>query len=589
MIVKEDIESIIRQSLQTLEYDDDKVEVKFSSMPDLADFQYNNSFKIAKKMGKSPMEIAQSIVCSISDNDMFEFSAVKPAYVNVKLTKNAITYYANIMLKDDNMCVKKVDKPEIIFMDYGGANVAKALHMGHLRSPIIGEGLKRVFALFGNKVYSDVHFGDFGLQMGLTLAQLEDDGYFNFCSKNKTTTKNSEITLDLLNIEYPKASLRKKSEPDFKLKADDYTLKLQNKQEPYYSAYLQIREISVKEINKYYNLLNTHFDFLLGESDAAPYIDTAVQIFMDKGLAYNSGGALVCDVAEEGEHIPIPKNNDNEEQKYKNPMPPVLLKKYNGGDLYATTDIATIYQRNKDFHPDKIIYVADNRQKQHFTQVFRACKKAGISPKGQELIYVPFGTMNGKDGKAFKTRGGDVVKLEDVYTMVVNKAQEKLKSNGVEDSNDLARMIGVSALKYGDLSNTISKDYIFDIDKFLSFEGKTGPYIQYNGARINSLLAKSDVEQGEINVLTTEESNIVINILKQIESYEICKTDLSLNALCLALYNVASAFSQFYNNINILKEKDVKRKQNLLAICSLVLKALKQGLNTLAIDMPEKM
>ncbi len=589
MIVKKDLEEIIKSGLNKLGLNDDCVEIKFSTIPDIADFQYNNCFKLAKQLGKNPIDIAKNIVEQINSNEYFTFEAVKPAYINIKLTDKALTKYANDMLQDKMMCVEKVGKPQTIFMDYGGANVAKALHMGHLRSPIIGEGLRRVFKLFGNKVYSDVHFGDFGLQMGLTLAQLEDDGYFNFNSKSKITAKNSEITLNLLNVEYPKASTRKKEEPDFKSKADDYTLKLQNKQEPYYSAYLQIREISVKEINRYYNLLNTHFDFLLGESDAAPFIDEVVQIFIDKGLAYNSNGAIVCDVAEEGEHIPIPKKSEDEEQRYKNPMPPVLLKKFNGGDLYATTDIATIYQRNKDFHPDKIIYVADNRQKQHFTQVFRACKKAEISPKEQELIYVPFGTMNGKDGKAFKTRGGDVIKLEDVYNMVVEKAQEKLQSNGVKETKDLAREIGVSALKYGDLSNTISKDYIFDIDKFLSFEGKTGPYIQYNGARINSLLNKADVKPSEVCVQTKEEANIVLNILKQIESYETCLKDLSLNALCLALYNVANAFSQFYNNINVLKEKDEKRKQSLLAICALVLKALKQGLDTLAIDMPDKM
>ena len=589
MIVKKDIENLISASLQKLGYKDEIVEVKFSAMPEIADFQFNNCFKIAKEKGLNPYELAEEIVKGIEVNDLFTFSAVKPAYINVKLTNKALTKYANMMLEDKDLCVDKVDKPEVVFFDYGGANVAKALHMGHLRSPIIGEGLKRVFALFGNKVYSDVHFGDFGLQMGLTVAQLEDDGYFNFVDKNKITVKNSEITLDLLNIEYPKASIRKKEDMAFKQKADDYTVKIQNQVEPYYSAYLFIREISVKEINKYYNLLNTHFDFLLGESDAAPYIDEVVQIFVDKGLAYKSNGALVCDVAEEGEHIPIPKKSEDEEQKYKNPMPPVLLKKHNGGDLYATTDIATIYQRNKDYKPDKIIYVADNRQNQHFTQVFRACKKAGISPKEQDLIYVPFGTMNGKDGKAFKTRGGDVVKLEDVVKLVVDKAQEKLDKNGVKNSNDLARQIGISALKYGDLSNTISKDYVFDIDKFLSFEGKTGPYIQYNGARINSLLAKADVKYSKVDVKTREEANIVLNILKQVESYDICKNDLSLNALCLALYNVANAFSQFYNNISVLKEADKARRQSLLAICALTLKALKQGLDVLAIDMPEVM
>ena len=588
MIVKKEIEQILLKGFQDLGHQVEKIDVKFSGI-EIADFQCNDCFKIAKMQKINPLELANAVVQKLGNDDRFVFSIAQPAFINISLTNKGFSYFANIINNDKDLSVEKASEPKKIFMDYGGANIAKALHMGHLRSPIIGESLKRVLKLKGHTVLSDVHYGDFGLQMGLTIAQLEEDGYLDYYFKNSPNKPN--ITLDLLNEEYPKASSRKKDE-DFKAKADLYTLKLQNKEEPYYSAFLHIREVSLKEISKYYSLLNTEFDYLEGESSVADIIDDVVKIFVDNNLAYESKGAIVCDVAEEGEHVPIPKTSEDEVQRYKNPMPPVLLKKKNGGDLYATTDIATVFKRNKEHSPDMIIYVADSRQKQHFTQFFRACKKSGISPKEQELIYLPFGTMNGKDGKPFKTRSGDTVKLEDVYNLVVNKAQERLSKNGLGENPDLARQIGVSALKYGDLSNTISKDYVFDLDKFMSFEGKTGPYVQYNGARIQSILSKGNVDVESlksIDVETKEEKSVLMALFKLIDSYDICVNDFSLNALCTALFDLASSFAQFYNNINILKEVKDERRKSLLCLSYLTLKALKQGLNVLAIEMPEKM
>ena len=585
MIVKEDIKDILKDAFEKQGVTNKEIDVKFSQMEKIADFQCNDCFKFAKEVQVNPFELAENVVKSIKlDNDYFEFSVSKPAFINVKITNAGLSYYANTLKRASNLGVTQDDKVKTIVMDYGGANVAKALHVGHLRSPIIGESLKRLLKLKGHKVISDVHFGDYGLQMGLTVAQLQEDNYLNYYF-GKSNEK-PKITLDILNEEYPKASARKKDE-SFKKKADDLTLYIQEAKEPYFTIYKDIREVSVKEIIKYYKALNCEFDLLLGESDVGNIIDDVVGIFEKKGLARKSEGAIVCDVSEENENVPV--KTESGEILMKNPMPPVMLAKSNGGAGYAITDIATVFQRNKSFNPDEIIYVADFRQQQHFTQFFRACKKAGISPENQKLTLVKFGTINGKDGKPFKTRSGDTVKLEDVYNMVIEKATEKLKENGIENDTELAREIGVSALKFGDLINTVSKDYVFDLDKFMSFDGKTGPYLQYNGARIKSILKKANCSLGEIKVQTEEERKIVITIFKLIESYDICENSLSLNSLCLSLYDVASAFALLYNNINILKEQNEERKKSLLSLCKFVLDELTLGLNTLAIDMPEKM
>lgn len=297
--------------------------------------------------------------------------------------------------------VQKHQKSQRVILDYGGANVAKALHIGHLRSPIIGESLKRLYKFLGDEVISDAHLGDWGLQMGLTELQLYNDGILDYYFTGKG--KEPIITLDLLNEAYPKASLRKNNDEDFKNQADDWTLKIQNKEEPYFTIYKKIRQVSVEQIKKHYSELGAEFDLWYGESDADAYIDKALKIIEDKGLTRVSDGAVIVDVAEEGENIPLPKSSPDEVQRYKNPMPPAILKKYNGGVLYATTDIATILMRNETIkNVDRIEYIVDGRQKNHFTQVFRVCKKAGISPENQQLIHIGFGTMTGKRWKTFQ-------------------------------------------------------------------------------------------------------------------------------------------------------------------------------------------
>lgn len=593
MNIKKILYKALEDTFLHLGYEFDDITLAFSSKEG-ADFQCNSAFAIAKKVHTSPEVVANAIISNLNQ-DIAEVSFAKPGFINFKIKDEVLSACLNEALSNERLCLETVDEPIKVVMDYGGANVAKELHIGHLRSPVVGESMARLYKILGNEVITDTHLGDWGLQMGLTIAQLQDDGYVD--GYFDSSKQNKEITLDTLNEEYPKASIRKNVEEDFRKKAETYTKYIQDKKEPYWSIYENIRDISVKRIKANYENLNCFFDLWYGESTAAEYVDTVVKMFVDQGLTRIHDGAIVVDVAREGENIPIEKKNPEDPQLYKNPMPPVYLKKSNGADVYDTTDIATIYQRNKDFAPDKMIYFTDKRQGIHFERCFRAVKMAGISPVAQSLEFVGFGTINGSDGKAFKTRSGDTIKLEDIINLITDGARRKLKENGIEGDEELALKIGVAALKFGDLSNIVSKDYIFDIDKFASFEGKTGPYIQYTGARINSLLAKAGMADkldwlsnlNLINVCDENQRNIAINFLKLQESYFTCLKDSSLNALCAALYDFASSFSKFYNDTRILVEKDEHKKNSYLALCNFVLKAIKQAVYVLAFEVPDKM
>lgn len=578
----------MRSTLKKLDLPLENLSISFSSLPEVCDFQTNYALITAKKLGKNPIALAEEVVEAIGNPS---YTALK-GFINIKVTEKALSKFANDVITDEDLGLEKVALPRKLLIDYGGANVAKELHVGHLRSPIIGEALKRLHRLLGDTVYADTHLGDWGMQMGLTVLQLKEDGYLDDFFRQSDNYENiplKNITLDTLNDEYPKASKRKDVDEHFKKLADDYTLFIQQKREPYYTIYRKIRAMSVEEIKKNYALLNTSFDFWFGESDAEDYIDGVVKLFVDKKLARVSEGALVVDIAREGEHIPIPKKNENEEQRYKNPMPPAILKKYNGGYLYISTEIATIAMRNKMDKYDELIYLTDNRQGKHFEQAFRCAKLAGISPEEQKLTHISFGTMNGKDGKPFKTRSGETIRLKDVVNLLIDKASEKLKANGIENDRELARKIGVGAMKFGDLSNIISKDYVFDIDKFLSFDGKTGPYIQYTIARINSILQKAQEDGGKICVENEEERAIVLSFQKLNSSYKICYDEYSLNLLCSSAFDLAKAFSTYYNNHKILTEKNAEKRKSMLSICVLVKRALSVALDTLGIDVVEKM
>ena len=443
MNIKQEISTILLGAIEECGYKAQGNIVSQSNRPEIADYQSNICFSLSKQYGEKPEEIANKIISKI-DSLNYSFSFCAPGFINIILTATKLSEIANTLIKDKNFGIEKTSSPKLVLLDYGGANVAKELHMGHLRSPIIGQALNNLYSLFGNKTISDTHLGDWGLQMGLTIAQMEDDGLLDFYFKG--TGKEPQITMEILNVEYPKASLRKKTDEAFRVKADNYTLLLQQKKEPYFSIWGKMREISVKTIEKNYNNLNIKFDIWGGESSVSGLITETINIFKNKGLARESEGALVVDVAREGENIPIPKENPYDIPRYRNPMPPAIIQKYNGGELYMTTDLATILERNKLYKPDEIVYVTDNRQTEHFVKLFRCAKLGGISPENQKLTHVAFGTMNGRDGKPFKTRSGETIKLEDVINLIKDKAQEKLTANGLGTNEELAREIGVGAL-----------------------------------------------------------------------------------------------------------------------------------------------
>lgn len=561
--------------------------VNQSGKPELADYQTNIAFALAKQVKQAPMVVAQNIVDNLPKTDLYKVSIAAPAFINFKLTDKCINMYANFCLKDKTVGLKKLDKARTIFLDYGGANVAKELHIGHLRSPIIGEALARLHKLLGNKVIADVYLGDWGTQMGLTIAQLEDDGLLEgYFGRSK---KKTEITLDMLNIAYPKASKRKNAEPEFKKRAQDYTFYVQQHKEPFYSIYQIIREVSLPRIKHNYNVLGCNFDLWNGESTAQPYVKPTIQAFKDKGLTQISDGALIVDVSEEGENVPSGKYDENGKELLKNPMPPLMLQKANGADIYDTTEIATVNMRYKTYKPDEFIYVVDKRQSQHFVIAFRAVKKAELVGPNTKLTHVNYGTMNGTDGKPFKTRSGDTIKLEDIIELVTQAAQKKLEENGISGDKDLALNIGLAAAKFGDLSFVCSRDYVFDLDKFTSFEGKTGPYIQYTGTRIKSLLNKAGSTGKDIVIYDDDQRELVINLAKLNEAYYSSYQEYGLNSLCLALYNFCSTFSRFYNNTKILTETDAHKKQSYLALCKLALRAIEQASHTLGFIIPERM
>lgn len=588
--IKKYLEKETKKAIEKLGFNLEGVPVQFSARPELADFQTNIAFSLAKQAGTSPITVANNIVEKLSLNGV-EASVASPAYINFKFTQGGLNSLCLELDRNNDYGIEKIGKGKTVVVDYGGANIAKELHMGHLRSPLIGEAIVRIHRLFGYKTVGDVHFGDWGLQMGLIMAILDEQGDLDYYYGK--SSKKPKITLDFLNENYPKASARSKVDLEFKRKAEQFTLNLQLLKEPYYTIWKDIRAVSLKSIEKSYKQLNCSFNLWYGESNSEKYIKPTVQRFIDLGLTKESDGATIVEVKKEGEHIPIPKKNPddpNEKQLYKNPMPPVVLKKHNGGDLYATTDIATIMQRVEDNkNLDKIIYVVDKRQATHFTQVFRASKMANIAPCELNLVHVGYGTMNGKDGKPFKTRSGDTVKLQDIISMVTEKAKEKLIANGVSDVQKIAEDIGVGAMKFGDLSNEVNRDYLFDLDAFMSFEGKTGPYIQYTAVRIKSLLSKAGEFETEFNLTLNEEKSLVIEILKMIDSFKLALNNYAPHQICNAVYNLASAYSLFYNNVRILSEKDNHKRNSYLSLSRLTLKYIEKACDLLAISIPEKM
>ncbi|WP_288682946.1 arginine--tRNA ligase [uncultured Eubacterium sp.] len=569
------------------EYDKKLGKVVVSNRPDLCQYQCNGAMAGAKLYHKAPIMIANQVVESLQDNEIFEsVEAVMPGFINIKLNSEFVAKYLNDMKEADKYgCENKA--PETIVIDYGGANVAKPLHVGHLRSAVIGESVKRIERFMGNKVISDVHLGDWGLQMGLIITELEcrkpDLVYFDE-SYTGEYPEEAPFTISELEEIYPCASAKSKVDEEFKEKAHQATLKLQSGYAPYTAIWKHIMKVSVEDLKKNYGNLNVDFDLWKGESDAQPYIPGLIQDLIDKKLAYESQGALVVDIS---------KEDDTKE------LPPCIVRKSDGAALYATSDLATIIQREQDYKPNHYIYVADKRQELHFTQVFRVSKKANIVDENTKMEFLGFGTMNGKDGKPFKTRDGGVMRLESLIAQINKAVYDKIMENRTvseEEANNTAKIVGLAALKYGDLSNQASKDYIFDIDRFASFEGNTGPYILYTIVRIKSILEKYKAESGNedvnlpvINTDNGSQMQLMLEVAKFNEIIENAAEELAPHKICSYVYDLSNAFNRFYHETKILAEEDQTKKAGYIALINLTINVLEQCIDLLGFSAPDRM
>lgn len=550
-----------------------------SNRRDLGQFQCNGALASAKEYKKNPFDIANEVLRELKDNELFsDVNVVRPGFINITLKDEVIIDFLNSIDKDNNYGIIQ-DESKTIVIDYGGPNIAKPLHVGHLRSAIIGDSIKRIARTKGHHVIGDIHMGDWGLQMGLVLAQIEDElpSIRDYDGEGKIELN---VGLDDLNEWYPKASKRSKEDEVFRDRASLITFKLQNKDPKYYNLWKEIAKLSTTDLKKSYDILGVEFDKWLGESDSDEYVDELITSLEEQGLLYESDGAIVVDVAkEEDDHT----------------IPPVLIKKSNGGILYPTTDLATLIQRDRDFNPDYIYYVVDNRQGMHFEQVFRCARKANLIDDKIIIEHVGFGTMNGSDGKPYKTRQGGILKLSDLISTVIESARNKIQHLDYEsDEKELiAKRVGIAALKFGDLINFRGKDYLFDLDRFLSFEGKTGPYLLYTVSRINSILDKANEfsfeESDFITPQSEEERDLMLNLLFINDAFENAFREKAPNFIADYVYNLAASFNKFYVNSRILAEEDKLKRGSWLKLLQLVKNILELQLSMLGIDTVTRM
>ncbi len=567
-------------------YDTKLGKVGISNRPDLCQYQCNGAMAGAKLYHKAPIMIANDVVAAIGEHPMFQsVEAVNPGFININLNSGFVAEYLNDLAGADKFGVVN-DNIETIVVDYGGANVAKPLHIGHLRSAVIGESVKRIVKYMGNGVIGDVHLGDWGLQMGLIITELQERKpelvYFDE-SYHGDYPEDAPFTISELEEIYPCASKKSKEDESFKERAHQATLKLQSGYAPYYALWQHIMKVSKVDLKKNYDNLKVTFDLWKGESDAQPYIPGLIQDLIDKGLAYESQGALVVDIAEEG---------DSKE------LPPCIVRKSDGAALYATSDIATLVQREQDYQPNKYVYLADKRQDLHYTQFFRVAKKAGIVKPETELNFIGFGTMNGADGKPFKTREGGVMRLENLISQINDAVYNKIMENrsvSEDEARKTSEIVGLAALKYGDLSNQASKDYVFDIERFASFEGNTGPYILYTIVRIKSIIEKYKAEGGQVEDLTVtntdngEQLLLMLEIGKVNEIIENAAKELAPHKICSYIYDLSNAFNRFYHGTKILAEEDEEKKKGYIALINLTKKVLETGIDLLGFEAPDRM
>ena len=577
----------MEEAFEKAGYDRSYAKVTLSNRPDLCEYQCNGAMAGAKAYKKAPFMIAQDVVDQIKEGGcILSAEMVKPGFINIKLDDKYIAGYLNEMGEDKKLGVEESSAPQTILIDYGGPNVAKPLHVGHLRSAIIGESVKRICRLMGHKVLGDIHMGDWGYQMGLIITELKkrqpELPYFDDSFEGEYPEE-APFTISELEEIYPTASAYAKEHEDYREEALHATYLLQNGHRGYTAVWKHIMAVSVADLKKNYSNLNVEFDLWKGESDAQPYIPDMIDRLKKEGFARIDQGALVIDVKRE---------DDTKE------IPPCMIQKSDGASLYGTTDLATLVQREQDYHPDQVIYVVDKRQELHFTQVFRAAKKTGIVPEETRLRFLGFGTMNGKDGKPFKTREGGVMRLESLIAEIDEEMYRKITDNrtvGEEEARETAKIVGLSAIKYGDLSNQAAKDYVFDVDRFTSFEGNTGPYILYTIVRIKSILNKY-TEAGEsleglaiAGAHGEEEKALMLEAAKYNGVMETAFEELAPHKICAYIYELANAFNRFYHETKILAEEDKEVRKSYIALLVLTKKILESCIDVLGFEAPERM
>lgn len=558
-----------------------------SNRPDLCEFQCNGAMAAAKAYKKAPFMIADAVSQGLQDNKMFaSVESVKPGFLNLRISEAYLADYLNEMQTHEKLGLEETGQGQDIIVDYGGANVAKPLHVGHLRSAIIGESIKRMGQYMGYHMIGDVHLGDWGLQMGLIIEELRDRRpdlvYFD---ESYTGEYPSEAPFTISELEeiYPAASKKSKENEAFRERAHEATLKLQSGYAPCRAIWNHIMHVSVADLKKNYENLDVHFDLWKGESDADPYIPGLIQSLLDQGLAYESQGALVVDIAED---------TDSKE------LPPCIIRKSDGAALYATSDLGTIIERERDFSPVEYIYLADKRQQLHFTQVFRVAKKAGFVRPETRMIHIGFGTMNGKNGKPYKTRDGGVMRLEHLIADVNEAVYARIMENrsiSETEAKETAKIVGLAAIKYGDLSNQASKDYVFDIDRFTSFEGNTGPYILYTIVRIKSILKKyqaagrsADGKQ-ILPAGAAEEKDLMLELAKWNSVIENAFEETAPHKICAYIYDLANAFNRFYHATKILAQEDETVQAGYIRLLELTKRVLEAGISVLGFSAPERM
>ena len=556
--------------------------VNVSNRPDLCEYQCNGALAAAKQYKCAPIQIAKAVVEQLDASDYDLVEAVMPGFINLKLSGSFLQKYLEEMRTADAFGVEKVGAGKTVVIDYGGPNVAKPLHIGHLRSAIIGESLKRLHKFLGYNIIGDIHLGDWGLQMGLIITELQerqpDLVYFDSSFTGEYPAE-APFTISELEEIYPAASAKKKEDADFADRAHTATFELQQGRRGYRAIWDHIMRLSVADMTRIYNNLDVHFESWLGESDADPYIPAMVEDIKSRGLAVMSEGAWVVPVAEETD---------------KKEVPPMILVKSDGSAIYATTDLATMVQRMKDFNPDKIFYVTDKRQALHFEQVFRAARKCGIVPAETELEHLGFGTMNGKDGKPFKTREGGVMRLERLIAEMTDFVRTKVVENKIVSDDEVeatTAKIALAALKYGDLSNQPTKDYVFDMDRFAAFEGNTGPYILYTIVRIKSIIAKyGEYKHLPIQVpANAHAKDLMLSITKFGPTMEAALKSSAPNLICAYIYELAGAVNKFYHETRILTEENEALKAGYIALIGLAKDILETSIHILGFEAPEKM